>query len=91
MTKEELREIMPELGFSYALNEEFSRDEYENMDYNGSHIRIYVDRNTTRMELVVGNVSYKKNYTTYGDLAYATDMAQLISHFMDFIKKFYNP
>ena len=90
MDKEELKTKLPQIGFSYKRNDEFNRDEYENEDYNGNCVKIYVDSITTRMELVFKGSLYRKNYRTYVELKQESNIANLINLFIADIKQFYH-
>lgn len=89
MEQKDLRTKLPELGFSYDRNNEFNRDEYENNNYCDKHLKIYVDKNTTRMEWLIGIAAYRKNYRTYVELKQETNIANMIDCFIKTIKETY--
>lgn len=89
MEQKDLRTKLPELGFSYDRNNEFNRDEYENNNFCGKHLKIYVDKNTTRVEWLIGIAAYRKNYRTYVELKQETNIANMIDCFIKTIKETY--
>ena len=90
MKQEELKQLLPKLGFSYDRNEEFNRDEYVNKDYKSYNLHLYVDKNTTRCEILIDRTTHRKNYRTYAELEQENDIEMFLDEFIYYIKKTYN-
>lgn len=85
-TKERLRKELPELGFAFEENDEYHRDEYTK-DFGEFRIIVYVDKNTTRIEMKVGKVSRRKCYNTCKDIAPCEDFNAIIRDFIETVKQ----
>ena len=53
MEQKDLRTKLPELGFSYDRNNEFNRDEYENNNFCGKHLKILSSNCQWIFEMVI--------------------------------------